>query len=300
MSDWRLPTPTQVIPARMEDGATIILRRHGNPDGPRLLVSHGNGLAADLLFPFWRLLLDRFDIMLYDYRNHGQNPASGAQRHNFHQFVADNRAIIGAINHWFGTRPITGVFHSMSALAALLQAAETADYAALVLFDPPVRSPAGRPDDFQLDGELLATRTRSQPARFATRQQYVAGIAGASYLSRLVPGAAELMGDTLLRPLAAGEGFELCCPPELEAQVYEYAFGWMMEAADLLDKLLCPVKVVGGDPTLKMSFLPSQDLRDLVALDYDFIPGATYLMQLEVPDTCVRMVEEFMNKQGLL
>ena len=58
----------------MADGASITLRRHGNPTGPRIMFSHGNGLATDLYYPMWRLLMDRFDLVLWDLRNHGWNP----------------------------------------------------------------------------------------------------------------------------------------------------------------------------------------------------------------------------------
>ncbi len=50
----------------MDDGTVITLRRHGNPAGPRMVLSHGNGLAADLYYPFWSLLADRFDIVVHD------------------------------------------------------------------------------------------------------------------------------------------------------------------------------------------------------------------------------------------
>ena len=38
-----------------------MFRRHGNPVGARLVLSHANGLAADAYYPFWSLLCDRFD-----------------------------------------------------------------------------------------------------------------------------------------------------------------------------------------------------------------------------------------------
>ena len=37
----------------MLDGGVVTLRRHGNPNGPRLVLSHGNGLAVGLYYPFW-------------------------------------------------------------------------------------------------------------------------------------------------------------------------------------------------------------------------------------------------------
>ena len=36
----------------MHDGATTIIRRHGNPAGPRLVLSHGCGFATDLYYPY--------------------------------------------------------------------------------------------------------------------------------------------------------------------------------------------------------------------------------------------------------
>ena len=56
------------------------MRRHGNPDGVRLLVTHGNGFAADAYYPYWRHLLSEFDVLVFDFRNHGQNvPVEAAE-----------------------------------------------------------------------------------------------------------------------------------------------------------------------------------------------------------------------------
>ena len=95
-SHWRLPEPLAVCEAHGSDGATIILRRHGNPEGPRLVLSHANGLAADSYFPFWSLLCDRFDLVLYDFRNHGGNPVGDLRTHNIPSFVRDNSYVVRA------------------------------------------------------------------------------------------------------------------------------------------------------------------------------------------------------------
>ena len=68
---WNVPTPLETVKVQMADGAPIALRRHGNPSGPRMVFSHGNALAADLYYPFWSLLMERFDIVLYDICSHG-------------------------------------------------------------------------------------------------------------------------------------------------------------------------------------------------------------------------------------
>ena len=70
---WIVPAPSAIAEIRSNDGASIFVRRHGNSSGPRVLLTHGNGLAADLYYPFWSLLAERFDLLLYDLRSHGWN-----------------------------------------------------------------------------------------------------------------------------------------------------------------------------------------------------------------------------------
>src|SRR5271167_4224222 len=98
----------------MNDGAIIRLRRHGNPAGPRLALSHGNGLAIDGYYSFWRLLLERYDLILFDFRNYGQNPRHNFAQHNWPRFVRDLEQIYSAIQERFGARRTVGVFHSLS------------------------------------------------------------------------------------------------------------------------------------------------------------------------------------------
>ena len=64
----------------MDDGNSIILRRHGNPAGPMLVLCHGNGLAIDLYYPFWSLLTEEFDVIVHDLRNHGWNTVGSQER----------------------------------------------------------------------------------------------------------------------------------------------------------------------------------------------------------------------------
>ena len=98
----RIPDPLESAQIRMADGAPITLRRHGNPSGARIVFSHGNGLAADLYYPFWSLLTDRFEIILYNYRSHGWNPVWNRQTHTFPTMVGDSQRIVRAIDDHFG------------------------------------------------------------------------------------------------------------------------------------------------------------------------------------------------------
>jgi pimeloyl-ACP methyl ester carboxylesterase len=72
------------------------MRRHGNPDGVRLLVTHGNGFAADAYYPYWRHLLSGFDVLVFDFRNHGQNAPVVPSNHNYAQLTRDLERVVDA------------------------------------------------------------------------------------------------------------------------------------------------------------------------------------------------------------
>ena len=64
--------------------------------------------------------------------------------------------------------------------------------------------------------------------------------------------------------------------------------------------LPCPAKVIGADPTLVYSYLPSYALDDIMTVDYDFIPEATHLLQLEKPEECAAAIREFIERHRLM
>lgn len=43
-----------------------------------------------------------------------------------------------------------------------------------------------------------------------------------------------------------------------------------------LGKVVCPVKVIGADPTAPHAYLLSQDLGKFVPVDYDFVSNASH------------------------
>ena len=157
----------------------------------------------------------------------------------------------------------------MSALAALLHEQMHGGFASLVLFDPPVRLPGKDPEDNEPIGQYVSQSTLRRRTWFESREDYISSMAQNPVFGRVRPGVAELMAETVLRP-SGGGGYELRCPVEYEAQVYQYAFGWSMQVE--LDKVSCPVKVIGADLTTPFSFMPSMDLSELDDLDYDFLP----------------------------
>ena len=278
----------------MDDGTSVIIRRHGNPEGPRLVVCHGNGLAADLYYPFWSLLTGECDLLVYDLRNHGWNEVTAIDKHNIPTLVSDHDLIMEAIDRLFGDKPKVGAFHSVSALVSLLSPTKGSAFAGRVLFDAPLCRPGHTYAEMEEATTRNAAAARRRTEQFATREDFSHRLQSVPALSRVVPGVLDLMAETTLRQSPGRDGYELCCPREYEARLAE--FGEIYSEMVDLGELASPTKVLGADPTIPFTYLPSLDLTDIVTVDYDFLPDSTHLLQLEMPEECARTVLEFLGE----
>lgn len=299
---WEVPEPADRLEVAHDDGSVTIVRRHGNPAGPRLLLSHGNGLAIDFYLPFWSLLLDDFDLVLYDLRNHGWNAVGDRKEHNFPNLIRDQDDIVAAVAERYGDRPAVGVFHSVSALATLVSPSLGSRAAhrlsACVFFDPPVHKPGLGDQEFDDATEVAARMVLQRSRRFHMREDFTEVLRYMPLLIRAVPGAGELMSRTVLRKSADGHWWELRCPRDYESQIAQYVrtYSCLVDFA----ALPCPTKVIGADPTVPYSYLPTLDLSHVVAVEYDFMPETTHFLQVEKPAECVRAMCDFLEKSGLL
>jgi len=85
----QIPTPHLTFDVPLDDGARIRVRRHGNPEGVRLFLSHGNGYAINGYLPYWQHFLDRFDLIIFDFRNHGENEPATPANHTYARLSRD-------------------------------------------------------------------------------------------------------------------------------------------------------------------------------------------------------------------
>lgn len=295
---WEAPEPLSTLDVRTDEETVITVRRHGNPEGPRLVLSHGNGLAIDLYYPFWSLLADDFDLLVYDLRNHGWNQLGAAMSHNIPTIARDQDAILEAIDEHYGAKPKAGVFHSVSATTTLLSPSNCNGFEALFLFDPPLRKPGVSHEEYDEASIKTASMARRRGFRFQSKEAFAELLAFSPSFRKTVPGVLPLVAETTLRQSSSGEGFELICPPEYEAQIIEY--GRFFAVFVDFTAISCPIKVMGADPTLPYSYLPTLDLGDIREVDYDFLPDASHFLQLEQPERCVEAVREFLERQGYL
>lgn len=294
------PRPRETHAVALSDGATMVLRRHGNPDGPRVALSHGNGMAIEAYYPFWRLMLADYDVILFDTRNHGQNPPDGAENHNWRQFRDDFETVRCRIDDLFGAGPVGAAFHSMSGISALLQTrAFGARWSPLILVDPPIFPPPGHALQklqslHMEDMEAIALR---RPDRFGDPEELAAVLRARRAFRRWLPGAHELFALATTRRTA--EGWALACPKRLEARVF----------AANIDPTVWPevgampgdIAVVGADPSLPEVQPPALLGRALAqehGLPYAMIADCTHFMQIERPEAVWDAVEAFLRRFG--
>ena len=282
----------------MSDGAPIRLRRYGN--GPvRLLLSHGNGLAINAYTPFWEPLIDDFELVAFDIRNHGENPLHDPQQHTWPRITQDIGEIFAGTQRHFGEKPTVGAFHSLSAVATLLNAvAGGPAWHALVLFDPPIFPPSGHPvQPAQIaDMQDLTRRAAGRPVAYRSPEQFAAQLLQRRAFSRWVPGAHLLFAQSTLRPGPNGDWI-LCCPRELEAHMFATNNDATLWAK--LPTVTIPMMIIGADaddPNAGPPARISRATHDELGIAYAGIPNTTHFLQTEQPAACREALRTFLRR----
>jgi pimeloyl-ACP methyl ester carboxylesterase len=291
----------------MTDGAELHIRRYGNPQGTRMVISHGNGFAVDGYRVFWEPLAERFDVVVFDMRNHGLSTPTGADGHHYQQMARDIEVVAVEVATRFGARPTVGVFHSMSARAAMKQAMEGGWlWDALILYDPPNVPPRGHPQHeamrvFELK---LVEFAANRPDRFDSVEDLAKLYAETRASSRWHKQAMADMAKAVLRPASHGPGdapgFELVCRRELEASIYLAAL--TLDLWPEASAYAGPVKLIGADHTMERNTATAKANHALAMENgyrYDYVPETGHLMQIERPEACREAMLTFLEELKL-
>jgi pimeloyl-ACP methyl ester carboxylesterase len=289
----------KIFEVQSDDGAVFKIRRAGNPDGVRLFMSHGNGFAIDGYRVFWEPLLTDFDVILFDMRNHGRNDAVGADRHTYFQMARDLGVLFREITARLGKKKSVGVFHSMSARAAMKHAIQMEwIWDALVLFDPPNVPPPGHAHyesmrNFELK---LSQWAVNREQKFSASSELREFWEGNRAQEKWQPQARGDMANAVLRPDSDG-GYVLSCRRELEASIYLAAL--TMDLWPPARAYGGPVKLISADPDDKGGPPIAAANRALAVegeYEYEAITETGHLLQIEHPEACREAMLSFLRK----
>lgn len=289
----------QVLDIPTRDGVAIRAQVYGSPEGTRVIVSHGNGMAAAGYASFWRRLAADHQIVLLDFRGHGRSDSGSLQNHSWEQFQLDFDAAMRAIRAALGERKTIGAFHSLSAIVSLLHARRFGPACdGLVLFDPPIIPPDGHPMQAAHIEEMmgLASRVGRRRSQFDDWRELAGQFKRSPMFARCLPEACDEMALATLRPSSEGgiEFWRLSCDPQYEAKIF--ASNDDTSLWPWLGQIDFPVKLLCADPDVP-GVQPSAPIgRELAAefgLDYACVPGTTHFLQMERPDLCADLAREF-------
>ncbi len=299
-----LPQPLDTHDAVMDDGAVVRLRRHGNAAGPRLILVHGNGFATDAYYPFWQHFLPDFEILIHDLRNHGQNPYCGSLGHSIRQFALDHATIADVIAERYGPKPTVGIYHSISSLAAILQAVDRGlIWDGVVFVDPPLIPEPGhalRSDCFKFE-LVLANWAMKRPNEFTSPGELAEQFRDNKMMQRWVDGAHDLLAQSILRQ---EDGvWRLVCPRELEASAYtQNAYSDIWQRLPGLQAHKDKILFLGADEEVEHA-TPNTRIGKVLAQEYgfriDIIERSTHMLQIEQPEVCVESVRRFIGDLGV-
>jgi pimeloyl-ACP methyl ester carboxylesterase len=286
--------------ATADGGSVPVYRLDGPAGAPALLFGHANGLAAGSYGPWLRSLATAARVFAFDARGHGgARWPEGPLAEVFHvdRFADDLARIIAAVSAGLDGAPLLYVGHSLGGAAALRLAARggAAPWAGTMLFEPPIFPPPGAPHF----AAAMAMQDRLVRSSARRRADWPSPEALHAFLgSRGV--FAGFRGDLLeshcracLRPLPGG-GYTLCCPPAVEAAIFEdhrNADTWSR-----FGRIALPLDLVGGDPRPPASDWVTRVMAEMAAAlpaaRLTTVPNAGHMMILEQPETCRGLVLE--------
>lgn len=221
-------------------------------DKPLAILSHANGFCAATWSPVAQRLLSRYHVVALDARGHGKSSTPPPPDAYNWQFLVDD--LLQVARQILATKNAPHIaLAAGSSLGGVISAAAAAQrpdlFRRVVMLDPPllpneeVRTRLGIdwPPEAQSGGRSLADQVRQRrsvwPDRAAARNAWRRKPMFAEWTNQ----AFELYLEHGLRDRPDGD-LELCCPPEVEATIFEQTAG--LDIFQLAKNVLCPVQVV--------------------------------------------------------
>ncbi|TRD11050.1 alpha/beta hydrolase [Erythrobacter insulae] len=277
----------------VNDIELVYFEWNGEPhsDEPPIIFAHATGFHARV----WDTVIAHFpDRHVYsiDLRGHGRS--TGGPIKDWQQISSDVSVFLDALN----IRDAIGVGHSMGAHTLLQCAADKPDaFSRLVLFDPVILAP-----EFYAEGTPWFTDDNPHPAirrkrEFESADAMIERFASRDPYSLFDARVFEDYCRHGLLPSTSGDGFELACPPQVEASVYASSRS-NTGIHDAARSVKIPTVVIRAKPTATMDFKGSPTWPELAATmpagkdmpRYD----RTHFHPFEDPDDAAQIIAEAM------
>lgn len=204
--------------------------------GDVLLIAHATGLCGAMYQLLADELTDRFRVIAFDFRGHGNSSGAPDLDYNWDRMAEDVAAVTGHI----GTAaPVHGFGHSMGG-AALLLAERNAPstFTSMYLFEPIIFS-----SEFSTEGQnVMAAAARRRRADFESRSEVLWRYASRPPFNRVRAGFVASYVDNGFADQPDG-GVRLKCLPEVEAQIFSN--GGRVEL-DSVEHITTPIAVAVG------------------------------------------------------
>ena len=215
-------------------GVDLVYFEWGDPAGQTVLMLHATGFHARCWDGVIRSLGEDLRVIAVDQRGHGRSDKRGP--YEWSEFGADAAALVDELD----LEGVVGVGHSMGGHAVTQAAAQRPHrFRALLLVDPVILDPAA-----YADHPMFASAQGHPVARRRNRWQSVEEMfnrfADRHPFNLWDPAA--LLDYCRFGLLPEGGGFELACPPLVEASIYQGSAG--RDIGDAIRTLPHPVGVL--------------------------------------------------------
>ena len=253
-------------------------------DGPPIVLVHATGFHARLWDPYSERLRQRYRVIAYDQRGHGDSslPAGGM---DWSYLSSDLHALIESLG-------IEGCFsagHSSGGAAvAVCAALYPGSISRAVLIDPVLRD-SHRTEPARTTPNPMADRTRRRRSVWESPHQFKDAMRRRETFARWRPDFLVLYAQHGLR--RADHHYELKCSPDVEADMYEHAprfDPWPAIAQIAVPSLL--LRAVGSEPG--RGVVPS-DAADRIPHCREQTIDSTHFIPMEQPEQVFDAMQHF-------
>ncbi len=286
----------------VEDGVTIaVYELNDRPiDAPILLWGHANGFSAGSYLPFLQILAEHFHVFAFDVRGQGASsrpPEPLSKTVAFDRFAHDMECVTNTIQRMAISKPLYFAGHSFSAATMYHLGGNFgfAPWRAVTTFDATMR-PSDHQDvmDFYAKRPSMSAGALRRRRFFDTPEAYLEAMsrphAFGFFASEMLTAHCQA---TLQRRRDSTNGWELSCPPEIEAATYE-AVGRTTAPYDSLARFPVKAHLVGADPAAPggswIGQLHEAFAQKLPNGRYTKLSGCGHLMPFQKPKACADIV----------